>query len=177
MAGIAVGCCLSVAVALSVWNLAVTKWRLARNPAPGNYYTVDGRRMYIYCAGTGSPAIVVESGLSSDSLGWYGVQRELATSTRVCAYDRSGLGLSEPRSRPRDAETIARQLHELLNQAGVRRPFVPAGWSAGGLYVREYARQFPNAIAGMVLIESSAPRQLDELPGFRASYEADKRDT
>ena len=132
--------------------------------------------MYIYCAGTGSPAVVIESGLSSDSLGWYGVQRDLARTTRVCAYDRSGLGLSEPRPGPRDAESISRQLHELLAQAGVTPLYLPVGWSAGGLYVREYARQFPGEIAGMVLVESSVPRQLDETPGFRESWEAEMRD-
>lgn len=131
--------------------------------------------MYLYCAGSGSPTLVIESGLSSDSLAWYGVQRDLARSTRVCAYDRSGLGLSEPRSRPREAESIARQLHDLLRQAGVQPPYVPVGWSAGGLYVRVFARLFANEIAGMILVESSAPNQVDETPGFRASWEDDKR--
>jgi len=132
--------------------------------------------MYIYCVGTGSPVLVIESGLSSDSLGWYGVQRELSKITRVCAYDRSGLGWSEPRSPPRDAQNIARQLRGLLVEAGVPMPFVPVGWSAGGLYVREYAGQFSNDIAGIALIESSSPTQIDELPGFRASWERDKRE-
>lgn len=77
---------------------------------------------------------------------------------------------------PRDAESIVRELHSLLDQAGVQRPFVFVGLSAGGLYVREYAREFPNEIAGVALIESSSPRQIDELPGFRAEYEADRRD-
>jgi pimeloyl-ACP methyl ester carboxylesterase len=66
-------------------------------------------------------------------------------------------------------------LHELLRQAGVQPPYVPVGWSAGGLYVRVFARLFPNEIAGMALVESSTPRQIDETPGFRASWEADKR--
>jgi pimeloyl-ACP methyl ester carboxylesterase len=64
----------------------------------------------------------------------------------------------------------------LLDQAGVQRRLVLTGWSAGGLYVREYAREFPAEVAGAVLIDSSSPRQIDELPGARSSYEADKRD-
>ena len=163
--------CLSLVIGLAVWNFVIAKWRLAQNPAPGRFYSVEGRQMYIYCVGTGSPTLVIESGLSSDSLGWYGVQRDLARSTRVCAYDRSGLGLSEPRSGPRDAESIARQLHELLRQAGVEPPYVPIGWSAGGLYVRVFAHRFPNEIAGMVLVESSSPHQIDETPGFRDAWE------
>jgi pimeloyl-ACP methyl ester carboxylesterase len=174
--GTVIAGCAVVVLALAAWNFAVTQWRLSRTPRPGTYYDVDGRQMYIYCVGSGSPAVVIESGLSSDSLGWYGVQRELGKRTRVCAYDRSGLGLSEPRPGGRNAETIAQELHELLNQAGVQRPIVPLGWSAGGLYVREYARQFPKEIAGVALIESSFPRQLDALPGARDSYEAEKRE-
>jgi pimeloyl-ACP methyl ester carboxylesterase len=67
-------------------------------------------------------------------------------------------------------------LRSLLDKAGVKRPFVLVGHSAGGLYVREYAREFPDDIAGVALIESSSPHQIDELPGWRASYEEDKRD-
>jgi pimeloyl-ACP methyl ester carboxylesterase len=64
----------------------------------------------------------------------------------------------------------------LLDKAAIQRPFVLAGHSAGGLYVREYAREFPGDVAGVALIESSFPRQIDELPGFRAAYEEDKQD-
>ena len=62
--------------------------------------------------------------------------------TRVCTYDRSGLGWSEPRDGPQDSETIARRLHILLNEAGVPRPLLLVGHSGGGLYIREYTRQF-----------------------------------
>ena len=86
-----------------------------------------------------------------------------------------GMAGGEPRKGPRDAETIVRELHSLLDKAGVKRPFVLAGHSAGGLFVREYAREFPADVAGVALIESSSPRQIDELPGFRASYEEDKQ--
>ncbi len=161
----------ALVAAVAIWNLAITRWRIAANPAPGQIFSVDGRQMYIHCVGDGSPAIVIESGLGNDTLDWYGVQRSLAPFTRVCAYDRSGLGLSEPRTGARDANAIARQLHDLLDQAGVTRPFIPIGWSAGGLYVREYARLFPADLAGLVLVESSIPRQLEDVPGDRTDYD------
>lgn len=132
--------------------------------------------MHIDCSGTRSPTIVLEAAASAPWSLWRKVQPQLSQTTRVCSYDRSGHGWSEPRSGPRDAETIVRELHSLLDQAGVKRPFVLAGHSAGGLYVREYARQFPSEIGGVALIESSSPRQIEELPGFRASYEEDKQD-
>jgi pimeloyl-ACP methyl ester carboxylesterase len=166
---------LAVLLALPAWNLAVTQWRLARNVPPGQYYVVEGRRMYMRCAGNGSPTVVIESGLSSDSFGWYGVQTTLAKTTRVCAYDRSGLGFSEPRTGTRDAEAIARQLHTLLGAARIDRPFIGLGWSAGGLYLREYVRQFPEDVAALALIESSIPHQLDLLPDARSGYESDTR--
>jgi pimeloyl-ACP methyl ester carboxylesterase len=175
LAGVVAGACLLFLMALSLWNLAVTRWQHARIPVPGNFYSVDGRQMHLYCSGAGAPTVGIEAGLGSDWLGWQVVQPRLSALTRVCTYDRSGLGWSEPRSGPRDAEAIARQLHALLDNAGVRRPLVLTGHSAGGFYVREYAREFPAEVAGVVLVDSTSPRQIDELPGFRASYEADKR--
>ena len=174
--GILAGLCVSLVLTLSLWNLAVTKWQHAHNSVPGNFYTVDGRLLHLYCSGTGSPTIAIEAGASANSLGWQGVQPKLSQLTRVCTYDRAGHGWSQPRAGPRDAETIVRELHALLDQAGVPRPVVLTGHSAGGLYVREYAREFPAEVAGVALIDSSSPEQIDELPGWRQSYEADKLD-
>jgi pimeloyl-ACP methyl ester carboxylesterase len=175
-ASVGVAICILLLLALSLWNLAAAKWQHERNPVPGNFYTVEGRQMHIQCSGAGSPAIVMEAAASAPWSLWRKVQPELSQITRVCSYDRAGHGWSEPRNGPRDAETIVRELHTLLDQAGVKRPFVLAGHSAGGLYVREYAREFPADIAAVALIEASSPRQIDELPGWRASYEEDKRD-
>jgi pimeloyl-ACP methyl ester carboxylesterase len=131
--------------------------------------------MHIYCTGTGAPALIIEAGLGSDWLAWQGIQPKLSQFTRVCTYDRSGLGWSEPRLGKRDAEAIAGQLHTLLDEAGVKRPIVLLGHSAGGFYVREYAREYPAEVAGVVLVDSTSPQQFEELPGFRSSYEAYKR--
>jgi pimeloyl-ACP methyl ester carboxylesterase len=168
--------CVAFLLALALWNFAVTKWQHAHNPVPGNFYSVNGRQMHIYCSGAGSPTVVIETGASASWLGWQGVQPQLAQVTRVCTYDRAGHGWSEPRPGPRDAETTVRELHALLDQTGVQRPLVLAGHSLGGLLVREYAREFPAEVAGAVLIDSSSPQQLDELPGERAAYELEKQD-
>jgi len=159
-----------------IWNLAVSHWQHEHNPVPGAFYMIDGLEMHIDCRGTGSPALVLEAAASAPWSEWRMVQPELSHITQVCSYDRAGHGWSRPRRGPRDAERIVRELHSLLDHAGVQRPFVLAGHSAGGLYVREYAREFPDEIAGAALIESSSPHQIDELPGFRADYEQDKRD-
>jgi pimeloyl-ACP methyl ester carboxylesterase len=176
LAAIGLAACLLFFVVLSVWNVvAEGRWK-QQHPVPGYFYSIEGKQMHIVCAGTRSPTVVLESAASARWLQWRKVQPELSQVTRVCSYDRAGHGWSEPRNRSRDAETIARELHSLLEHAAVKRPFVFASESAGGLYVREYGREFPAEIAGVALIESSSPQQIDELPGFRASWEEDKRD-
>lgn len=170
------GTSLLILVAGFLWNVAVATWQHKRNPVPGAFYSVGGTLMHIDCRGTGSPTLVLEAAASAPWSEWRNVEPALSRITQVCAYDRAGHGWSPPRSGPRDAVTIVRELHSLLDQAGVKRPFVLAGHSAGGLYVREYSREFPTGLAGVALIESSSPRQIDELPGFRKGYEQDKAD-
>jgi pimeloyl-ACP methyl ester carboxylesterase len=130
--------------------------------------------MHMECSGTGSPTVIMEAAASAPWSEWREVQPQLSQQTRVCSYDRAGHRWSEPRKGPRDAETIVRELHSLLDQAGVRPPLVLVGHSAGGLYVREYAREFPSEV--VALIESCSPRQIDELPGFRDPYDEDKQE-
>jgi pimeloyl-ACP methyl ester carboxylesterase len=168
-------CCLAVLVVLATWSF-LASWRKHHDaPPPGNFYTIAGKEMHIECSGVGSPAIVLESAASAPWSEWRLVQPALSKITQVCSYDRRGHGWSPPSNDPRDAEAIVRDLHALLDSAGVRRPFVLAAHSAGGLYAREYFIEHPDEVAGLVLIESSSPQQIDELPGFRASYEEDKR--
>ena len=133
--------------------------------------------MHMECSGTGSPIVIMEAAASAPWSEWREVQPQLSQQTRVCSYDRAGHGWSEPRKGPRDAETIVRESHSFLDQAGVRPHLVLVGHSAGGLYVREYAREFPSEVVAVALIESSSPRQIDELPGFRDAYDEDKRET
>jgi pimeloyl-ACP methyl ester carboxylesterase len=167
---------LCLVLALSLWNAVSSKWQHYRNPPSGRFYIVEGQEMHIDCSGAGSPTVIMEAAASAPWSEWRRVQPELSQVTQTCSYDRAGHGWSVPRKGSRDAETIIRELHSLLDQAGVKPPFVLAGHSAGGLYVREYAREFPNEVVGVALIESSSPQQIDELPGFRAAYEEDKQE-
>lgn len=90
--------------------------------------------MHIDCSGTGSPPVVLEAAASAPWSQWRKVQPELSQITQDCSCDSAGHGWSKPREGARDAETIVRELHSLLDKAGVKRPFVLAGLSAGGLY-------------------------------------------
>ena len=111
--------------------------------------------MHLYCIGEGSPTVVLEAGGYAESLWWYQVQNQLAEHTQVCSYDRAGLGWSEPDPQPgaRTPAEIADELHRLLTNAGISGPYVMVGHSLGGMYVRMYAIQYPDEVAGMVLVD------------------------
>lgn len=145
-------------------SLALRRLRQA-HPVPGAFYAVSGHRMHLYCIGTGSPTVVLEAGLGDDWVYWQKVQPEIAKITRVCSYDRAGLGWSEPQSPPQDAQIISSHLHSLLQAAHEAGPFIFVGASAGGFYVRQYFSNFPADIAGLVLVDSSVPEQLTVFPG------------
>jgi pimeloyl-ACP methyl ester carboxylesterase len=129
--------------------------------ARGEFYTVNGHQMHLYCTGEsieGSPTVILEAGGYAESLWWYHVQNQLIDHTRVCSYDRPGLGYSEPTTIARDPITIAGELHSLLEQAGINPPYVLAGHSYGALLVRIFADQYPADVTGLVLVDSAALR-------------------
>jgi pimeloyl-ACP methyl ester carboxylesterase len=115
--------------------------------------------MRIDCTGSGSPTLVLDSGLGNDGLVWGGVQPVLAQTTRVCSYDRAGMGWSEMVPPPRDADHIADQLHGLLAAAGVNGPIVLMGHSIAGIYIRDYAARYPAQVAGLIFVDGSSPWQ------------------
>jgi pimeloyl-ACP methyl ester carboxylesterase len=125
-----------------------------RYPAPGQLVDVGGYRLHLHCVGAGSPTVVLDAGLSGSSLDWNLVQPELARTTRVCAYDRAGMGWSDPGPQPRTPSQIAGELHTLLSNAGVAGPYVLVGHSLAGKNVRLFAQQHPDEVAGMVLIDA-----------------------
>jgi pimeloyl-ACP methyl ester carboxylesterase len=100
--------------------------------------------------------------MSSD-MGW--IAPRVVADTRVCVYDRPGRGGSEAVSTPQDASQIATDLHTLLRRGNVPGPYVLAGHSFGGLYVLTYAARYPDEVVGMVLVDTTAPRQTAPAPG------------
>jgi len=127
-------------------------------PVPGQLIDVGGHRLHVHCTGSGSPTVILEpgGGASSSDFGW--IAPAVARDTTVCVYDRAGRGWSDPTESPQDAAHIAADLHTLLERAGVPGPYVLAGHSFGGLYIQSFAAQFPDQVAGMVLLDSTAPK-------------------
>lgn len=127
-------------------------------PPPGKMVDIGGYRLHINCIGTGSPTVVIDAGWGDSSASWNSwVQSPAARTTRVCTYDRAGMGYSDPGPLPRTAERFAQELHASLSSAGESGPYVLAGHSAGGLTVRVFAHQYPADVAGVVLIDSMSP--------------------
>ena len=129
----------------------------AAYPMPGQLIDVGGHRLHLHCTGSGSPTVVLEpgGGAMSSNLGW--ITPGVARDTRVCVYDRAGRGWSEPADTPQDGAQIAADLHTLLHRANVPGPYVLAGHSFGGLYALTFADRYPDEVAGMVLVDSTAP--------------------
>ena len=123
-------------------------------PPPGQMVDVGGYRLHINCTGTGSPTVVIDTGWGDASAGWGWVQPEVAKTTRICTYDRAGMGWSEVSPQPRTAREFAKELHTLLANANEPGPFVLVGHSLGGYTVRVYAHDYPAEVAGLVLIDA-----------------------
>jgi pimeloyl-ACP methyl ester carboxylesterase len=133
-----------------------------------------GRHLYLECRGSGSPTVILVAGYRASSRYWTDdllhpdaprlmVLPGVSRFTRVCAYDRPGtyaelgdddlIGLSDPAPQPRTAPEVVDELHVLLQAAGIPGPYVLAGHSLGGLFVRLYASTYPDEVAGLVLVD------------------------
>lgn len=114
---------------------------------------IGTHKLYLSCQGSGRPVIVIDTAHGDTYLNWSSIMRELSTNTRVCAYDRAGYGQSEPGPLPRNSQREAEELHSLLQNAGVREPYLLVGHSLGGLNIQIFAANYPEQVAGMVLID------------------------
>jgi len=141
----------------------------------GRMVDVGGHRLYLACRGTGSPTVVLENGLGEHTPSWAWIVKDVAPGTRVCVYDRAGQGWSESATGRQDGVQLAADLHTLLQRAAVPGPYVLAGHSVGGTYALIFAARYPRQVAGMVLLDSSTPRQLTALPDYRATYSTYRR--
>jgi pimeloyl-ACP methyl ester carboxylesterase len=122
----------------------------------GQLVDVGPYRLHLECSGSGGPTVILEPGAGGSAATMGLVAPAVAGETRVCVYDRAGRGWSDPAARPPDGAQIATDLHALLNRAHVPGPYVLAGHSFGGLYVMTYAARYPDEVAGLVLVDSTA---------------------
>jgi len=126
-----------------------------KHPLPGKLVDGGGHRLHINCMGEGSPKVVMDAGGAGSSLDWSLVQPEVAKFTRVCTFDRSGLGWSYPGREGGISQRIVEELESLLSNAKIEGPYVIGGQSFGGQNMRLFASQHPDKVAGMVLVDSA----------------------
>jgi pimeloyl-ACP methyl ester carboxylesterase len=167
---------LVLAIVGAIYQAIATELAERAYPPPGEMVDVGGYSLHINCVGQGSPTVVLDGGSGEWSAQWVRVQREVSDTTRVCAYDRAGMGWSEMGPEPRDARQITSELHTLLTKAGIEGPYVLVGHSFGGMYMQTYAARYPEEVAGVALVDSSTdPDQFGQRSEARDSYEPQKQ--
>jgi len=130
---------------------------------PGRLVGIDGRKLHVYCTGSGSPSIILEAGAGSFAIDWSLVQPEIARTNRVCSYDRAGSGWSDPPrvvQFPENPATVVLDLHAGLQGAAVKPPYVMVGASIGGIYVRMYESKYPSEVTAIVLVDPAYEERL-----------------
>ena len=165
---------LAIYVLMAVGGMAEAVMELGDHAAPmtGQLVDVGDHRLRINCTGEGSPTVVLESGLAESSFYWARISEAVASTTRVCVYDRAGRGWSESAPKPQDGLAIAADLHTLLSRSGNAGPYVLVGHSSGGVYVRIFAAEYPGDVVGMVLLDSQPIDPFTELPTYSAFYDS-----
>ena len=148
----------------AIYQSVATGQDARKYPPPGKMVDVGGFKMHLNCTGEGSPTVVLDAGLHFGSFGWSNVPQEIAKFTRVCAFDRAGVGWSEASPAGRGINQINKELHDLLTNAGEQKPFILAGHSIGGFYVQNYANNYLDEVAGVVLIDASHGEQITNDP-------------
>jgi pimeloyl-ACP methyl ester carboxylesterase len=125
-----------------------------KHPAPGRLFDVGGHRLHLHSQGNGSPAVIIDAGLSGASYDWETVATGISAFSSVCTYDRAGYGWSDLGPRPRTSQRAVAELRALLRAAKIEPPFILVGHSWGGLNVRLYASEHPGEVAGVVLVDA-----------------------
>ncbi|GAB2878044.1 alpha/beta hydrolase [Pseudoduganella ginsengisoli] len=121
---------------------------------------VGGRRLNLFCMGSGSPTVVFEAGGGRPGWDWHLVQSGVAKRTRACIYDRAGMGFSDPISRPATAANAAKDLAFLLKNGRVPGPYVLVANSYGGMVAQLFARRPKSDVAGLVLLDAQHEDEL-----------------
>lgn len=160
LAGLLLAVLFLCAVAGFLFELRVTKRDVLRYPMQGQLIDVGGYRLLLNCTGSGSPTVVLDGGIMDSSQEWKNIQPVLAQRTRVCSYDRAGLGWSDPSPHPRTSFWMAQEMHTVLTNASIEGPYVLVGHSFGGLNIIVFAAEHPQETAGAVLVDSINPDRI-----------------
>ena len=139
-------------------------------PRTGGMVAVGDHQLHISCMGDGSPTVVLEAPAAGMSAAWGAVQPDVAAITRVCAYDRAGLGWSERGDRPYDPVATVGELRTLLEQAGEQAPFVVAGHGLGAAFATLFASRFATDTVALILVDGATGSRRPAAPALLVRY-------
>ncbi|MEI6499171.1 MAG: alpha/beta hydrolase [bacterium] len=139
--------------------------------APGKMIQVGDHKMHIYCTGenkNGSPTVILEAGGGMNYTTWHRVQPEISKYTKVCSYDRSGIGFSDGTKDERTNDDVVTEFETLLKNDNVGGPYIMVGHSVGGFYTRLFTKRNIDQVRGLIQIDPSveqmAPFMNEETP-------------
>ena len=137
----------------------------AQPEPPGELVDIGGYRLHVHSTGekNDKPTFVIEAGAGGHSEYYHWLSEGLKDTMRVVRYDRAGIGYSDLSDSPQDPESIARDLHTLLEESGESPPYIMAGHSHGGHYIRVFKDLFPDEVKALVLVDSGHPDEHERL--------------
>lgn len=176
----AIGICVIAVVVFFLLPEKIQKsvrWRIKKQYLilTGGLVSIGDYRLRIECQGTGNPTVIMDSGLNMPMKTWESVPQEVAKFTRVCVYERAGIGESDSSSKDlRTSKDVVADLQKLLRNSGEKTPFVLVGHSFGGINMRLYSSLFPKEVVGLVLVDSSHPDQYQRYADIQTGEEREK---
>ncbi len=163
-AGRAIALLLALPIGAASGQVLLEAREAARYPAPGRQADVGGRKVHVDCMGQGSATVVFESSGLSGAAEWERILPEVARRTRACAYDRAGMGWSDPVGGSRTARDFVDDLSAALESASERPPYVLVGHSAGGVLVRAFQAVHPSEVSALVLVDTATASVMARWP-------------
>lgn len=145
--------------AFETWSVNRDKKRFKPD---GVMINIGDRNLHIFCSGQGTSTVILEAGGGTPSVVSRGLQMELSTFSRVCSYDRSGLGWSEPTDSPKTFEQHADDLNLLIEKSDLVEPVILVAESYGGSISRVFATLYPEKVTGMILVDAAEEQHISQ---------------
>jgi pimeloyl-ACP methyl ester carboxylesterase len=130
---------------------------------PQQLVDIGGRRLNLYCSGSGKTTVVFDAPGGEAGWNWLHVQPAVAKQTRACIFDRAGHGFSDPSPRPLTSGNAVEDLHALLAAASIAPPYLMVGASFGTANAQLFAYRYPTEVSGLVLVEAEHEDSLARL--------------